>query len=116
MSRSGSREIETKWVASRTAGGSARCTDTWLEVRVGQDSRGRIVAQVSNPTPRDIGQIVLLIQYQDTTGKAQQLRRSLNARVAGGSQQLFDLGLTVKLTQEQTKTLQAGVAGAQVVN
>ncbi len=87
----------------------------YVRVRVGQDAQSRIVARVSNPTPRNISRIVLLIQYRDATGKTQQLRRSLSGTVAAESQQLFDLDLTGKLTQEQIKTLQSGIAEAQVV-
>ena len=84
----------------------------YIQVKVGQDTQGRIVAQISNPTPRDIDQIALIVQYQDTT--TQQLKRDLTGVVAAGEQQLFDLGLTGKLTPEQIKTLQAGITGAQV--
>jgi predicted Zn-dependent protease len=87
----------------------------YVKVRAGQDAQGRIVAQINNPTPRNISGIVLVIQIRNTTGQAQRLRRSLKGTVAAGSQQLFDLGLTGKLTQEQIKTLQARIVGAQVV-
>ncbi len=87
----------------------------YVKARVGQDAQGRVVAQISNPTPRNISGIVLVIQFRNAAGQGQQLQRNLKGRVAAGSQQLFDLGLTGKLTQEQLKTLQAGIIGAQVV-
>ena len=86
----------------------------YLEVKVGQDSQERIVAQISNPTPRNISSIVLLVQYRDSSGRTQQLRRSLNGTVASGKQQLFDLGMTGKLTAEQIKSLQVGITRAQI--
>ena len=86
----------------------------YVKVRTGQDSQGRIVAQISNPTPRDIKGIVLIIQFKNAAGKVQKLQRDLKGMVTAGSQNLFDLGLTGKLTQEQIKTLQARIAGAEV--
>jgi tetratricopeptide (TPR) repeat protein len=89
--------------------------DKYVKVRVGQDAQGRIVAQVSNPTPRNINKIVLILQFKGATGKLQRLQRSLKGTITAGNQQLFDLGLKGKLTQEQIKTLQARIAGAEVV-
>jgi tetratricopeptide (TPR) repeat protein len=87
----------------------------YIEVRAGQDAQGRIVVQISNPTPRDINRIVLILQARNAAGKVQKLRHNLKGTVTAGSQKIFDLGLTGKLTQEQIKTLQAGIVGAQVV-
>jgi len=87
----------------------------YIQARVGQDAQGRVLAQISNPTPRNIGSLVLAVQFNDTNGQPLQLNRSLRGVVAAGSQQVFDLGLTGKLTQEQINTLQVGVSGAQVV-
>jgi len=87
----------------------------YIQVRVGQDAQGRVLAQISNPTPRIIGNLVLVIQFNNTNGQPLQLNRSLRGTVAAGSQQVFDMGLTGKLTQEQINTLQAGISSAQVV-
>jgi len=86
----------------------------YVNIRVGQDGQGRIIAQVSNPTPKNISGIVLIMQFQNEAGKVQQLQRNLRGTVAAGSQQQFDLGLTGKLTPAQLKTLQARIAGAEV--
>lgn len=87
----------------------------YLKVGAGQDAQGRIVAQVSNPTPRNVGGMVLIIQCRNEAGQVQKLQRNLKGSVAAGSQQLFDLGLTGKLTPEQVRTLQAGILRAEVV-
>jgi predicted Zn-dependent protease len=89
--------------------------EKYVQVKLGQDAQGRIVAQISNPTPRDITGIRLIIQYQESVGKTQQLIHNLSGTIPSGKQQLFDLGLTGKLTPEQLKTLQAGISGASVV-
>ena len=88
--------------------------DKYIEVRAGQDAQGRIVVQVSNPTPRNINRIVLILQARNAAGKVQKLQHSLKGTVAAGNQKVFDLGLTGKLTQEQIKTLQAGIIGAKI--
>jgi len=87
----------------------------YIKVKLGKDAKARIVAQVSNPTPRDINGIVLVFQFRNAAGKAQKFQRKLTGTVKAGQQKLFDLGLTGKLTQEQINTLQAGIAGAKVV-
>ncbi len=86
----------------------------YIKVRVGPDAQGRIVAQLSNPTPRDINGIVLVVQFKDATGLTQQLRRSLSGTLAAGTQQLFELGLTGTLTPEQIQTLRVEITAAQV--
>lgn len=87
----------------------------YIQARVGQDAQGRILAQISNPTPRNIGNLVLVLQFQNTNGQPLQLNRSLRGTVAAGSQQVFDLGLSGKLTQKQVNTLQVGIAQAHVI-
>jgi len=87
----------------------------YIQARAGQDARGRVVAQISNPTPRSVGALVVLVQFASVAGQAQQLQRSLRGTVASGSQQLFDLGLAGVLTQEQLNTLRVSVIRAQVV-
>jgi predicted Zn-dependent protease len=86
----------------------------YLSARAGLDAQGRIVARIDNPTPREVSGIALVIQLKNAAGKTQRLQRNLKGRVAAGSQQLFDLGLTGQLTQEQIKTLQVGITGARV--
>lgn len=86
----------------------------YIKVRAGQDAQGRIVAQVSNSTPRDINKIVLILQARNAAGKVQKLQRKLKGTVAAGRQKVFDLDLTGKLTQEQIKTLQASIIGAKI--
>ncbi|HKI59943.1 MAG TPA: M48 family metalloprotease [Mariprofundaceae bacterium] len=87
----------------------------YIQVRAGQDAQGRVLAQIGNPTPRNIGNLVLVIQFNNVNGQPLQLNRRLRGTVAAGSQQVFDLGLTGKLTQEQIKTLQVAIAQAEIV-
>ena len=86
----------------------------YIKVKLGQDAKGKVLAQISNPTPRKINGIVLILQYQNASGMAQKFQSKLSGTVAPGKQKLFDLGLTGKLTQKQIKTLQAGIFAAKV--
>ncbi|MCF6180219.1 MAG: M48 family metalloprotease, partial [Geopsychrobacter sp.] len=86
----------------------------YIRVKTGQDKQGRIVAQLSNPTPRNIDGIVLLIQYQDVTGRAMRVKRGVTGTVKAGSQQMVDLSLSGKLSREQIKRLQVKIIAAQV--
>jgi len=64
----------------------------YVQVKAGRDGQGRIVAQVSNPTPRSIADLVVAVQFNNAAGQTQQIERSFRGTVAAGSQQLFDLG------------------------
>ena len=86
----------------------------YIKVKLGQDANGKVLAQISNPTPRRINGIVLTLQYKNAAGKAQKFQSKLSGTVAPGKQKLFDLGLTGKLTKKQVKTLQAGISAAKV--
>jgi len=87
----------------------------YVQVKAGRDGQGRIVARISNPTPRQIGNLVVLVQYHNATGQMQQLQRVLRGSVATGSQQLFDLGLTGSLTEAELNTLRVGIVRAELV-
>jgi len=86
----------------------------YIKVKLGKDANGKVLAQISNPTPRKINGIVLILQYKNASGKAQKFQSKLSGTVASGQQKLFDLGLTGQLTQQQIKTLQTGILAAKV--
>jgi len=87
----------------------------YIQIQAGQDRQGRIVAQISNPTPRNVGGLVLVIQFQNAAGQVQRLQRALDGTVASGGQQMFDLGLAGQLTAEQINSLQAAIIRARVL-
>jgi len=86
----------------------------YIQVRVGQDAQGRIVAQISNPTPKSVTGIVLLLQVQSVSGQLQQAERPLQGTLVAGSQQVIDLGLAGRLTPEQINSLRVAVSRAQL--
>ncbi len=87
----------------------------YIDIRTGLDAQGRILAEVSNPTPRDIRNVVLIVQIRDAAGRVQQVQRNLGGTISAGSQRLFDLGLTGQLSKAQLKSLQGVIAGAEIV-
>jgi len=86
----------------------------YIQLRTGRDAQGAIVAQLANPTPRNINGIVLNVRFNDAAGNAQQLQRSLSGTLASGAQQLLDLGLSGSLSDDRLNTLQVAVIKAQV--
>ena len=88
----------------------------YLQVKTGIDPQGKIVAQLANPTPRNVGNIDLLIQFQESATRTQRLKLTLNGILAAGSQQVYDLGLTGKLSQAQLNSLQVAVVAARVIH
>jgi len=87
---------------------------TYIQLRVGRDAQGRVIAQISNPTPRNAAGIVLAVQFRDAAGQMQQMQRSLQGVLAAGQQQQLDLGLGTALGDEQLGTLRLSVVRAQV--
>ncbi len=86
--------------------------DKYLQLRSGIDQTGRVKAEVSNPTPRDITGIVVLIQFSDNTGRTQEIRRPLQGVLKAGRKSLVDLGL--KTSPERVKGLRTRIVAARV--
>ncbi|MDQ6966536.1 MAG: M48 family metalloprotease, partial [Mariprofundaceae bacterium] len=86
----------------------------YIQLRAGKDAQGRIVAQLANPTPRNIAGIVVQVRFNDAAGNAQQLQRTFNGTLASGTQQFLDLGLTGVLSEDRLNTLRVTVLKAQV--
>jgi len=89
--------------------------EKYIQIRLGSDRQGRVVAQINNPTPRPVGQLVLAFQYQAANGQLQQFNRGVNDRIAAGSNVVIDTELTGRLTPEQLSTLKVIVRAARIV-
>ncbi|ATX78827.1 Putative Zn-dependent protease, contains TPR repeats [Mariprofundus aestuarium] len=90
--------------------------DKYIKVKAGLDGQGRVVVQISNPTPRQVGNLVVLVQYRNAAGQMQQMQRALRGSVAAGTRQLFDLRLTGSLVEAELNTLRIGIARAELVH
>ncbi|HCS12483.1 MAG: peptidase M48 [Zetaproteobacteria bacterium CG06_land_8_20_14_3_00_59_53] len=86
----------------------------YIQLRAGKDAQGRIVAQLANPTPRNVNGIVLLVRFTNAAGQPQQIQRNFNGVLASGTQQLLDLGLSGLVSDDRLNTLQVGITQAQV--
>ncbi len=86
----------------------------YVRVKVAQNSSGGIVAQISNPTPRKIGRVVLAISVADTSGRVRQTSKPLSGTIAAGTKEKINLGIN-GLTQAQLQTLRVAVTQARVV-
>jgi tetratricopeptide (TPR) repeat protein len=86
----------------------------YVQVKVAQNSSGGIVAQISNPTPRKIGRVVLAISVADTSGRVRQISKALSGTIAAKTKEQINLGIN-GLTQAQLQTLRVTVTQASVV-
>lgn len=86
----------------------------YLQAKAGQDGQGRVLVRIGNPTPRNVGSLVVTIQGRNEAGQPYRLQRALRGNIPAGSQKIFDLDLTGKLTRAQINTLQVAVSQARV--
>ena len=85
----------------------------YLRVRSGINRSGRLIAEISNPTPRDVSGIVLAVRYPDGAGRLRQVERPLQGRLSAGQRQVLDLGIAVDpalATQVRSAVVAARIA------
>jgi hypothetical protein len=87
----------------------------YIQVRTAMDNRGRLVAQISNPTPKDVRGLVIAVKYAGRDGRMRQAKAPLNGVLKAGTKEVVDLGVG-SMSQEQMRGLQAGIVGASVAN
>jgi len=85
----------------------------YLKLRTGLDSSGRLKAEISNPTTKDIKDLVVAIQYRDTKGKTRQIKRPFRGTIRAGSKKVVDLGLH-NIPKEQLRNIKTGIVSAKV--
>jgi predicted Zn-dependent protease len=85
----------------------------YLQLRAGLDGN-RLKAEISNPTPRDVSNLVITIQYPDSSGRTREIKRPFRGTLPAGQKQVVDLG--IQLTAEQARQVRTGIVGAQVQN
>lgn len=89
--------------------------NSYLKLRVGKGSMGHIMAEIGNPTPQKIGDIHLVLTFQNEVGQTRTLQRSLSGTIAPGKKKLFDLNLKGVLPEQQLQTLQVNVSQARII-
>ncbi|HID83077.1 MAG TPA: tetratricopeptide repeat protein [Chromatiales bacterium] len=85
----------------------------YLKLRTGLDSSGRLKAEISNPTPKNVRDVVVAIQYQDVNGRTRQIKRPFRGTLRAGSKEVIDLGLH-NIPKEKLRTIKTGIIGAKV--
>jgi predicted Zn-dependent protease len=84
----------------------------YIKVRSGINRSGRLIAEISNPTPRDVTGIVLAVRYPDASGRLRQIERPLQGRLNAGHRQVLDLGIA--LDPAQATQVHSGVVAARI--
>lgn len=87
-----------------------RVLKTW------QNDQGAILAEISNPTPRNVTGIELAVTFKDEKGKRGHLKVLLEGQASANSRHLFDLGITERLMQEKATEYQLKLVAARVAN
>jgi predicted Zn-dependent protease len=84
----------------------------YLKVRTGVNQTGQLLAEISNPTPRDVTGLVLALQYPDDSGRMRSVRHSLSGRLKSGQKETVSLGINVKL--EQVRQVRSAIVDARI--
>lgn len=81
-----------------------------------QNDQGVIVAEISNPTPRNIVDIELAVTFKGEKGREGHLSVLLREGVSTNSSELFDLGISERLMQEKATEYQLKLVTAKVAS
>jgi tetratricopeptide (TPR) repeat protein len=87
----------------------------YIKVRTGMNERGRLIAEITNPTPKDVRGLAISVQYADKNGRMRQAKAPLNGVLKAGSKEVVDLGVG-SMSQEQLRTLKSAIVSARVAN
>ncbi len=86
----------------------------YIQVRHGISSQGYLIARVSNPTPKDIKNLVIGMEYPDRYGRMQRIKKPLSGILKAGTQEVVDLGIG-QVSREQLRSLRTDIIRAIVV-
>ncbi|MCU7829959.1 MAG: M48 family metalloprotease [Candidatus Thiodiazotropha sp. (ex Myrtea sp. 'scaly one' KF741663)] len=85
----------------------------YIKLQTGLDNDGRLKAALSNPTPSNVRDVVVTVQYRDTNGRVRKVNRSYKGKLAAGKKRIVDLGFA-KLTKDQLSNIKASITGARL--
>lgn len=86
----------------------------YISVRTGVQN-GQLVAQVTNPTPRDVGGIVIGLQVLGPDGRVKQGTKEIGGVLRAGSREIVPLGLS-NPSEQVARSAKAQVVRARVAN
>jgi predicted Zn-dependent protease len=84
----------------------------YIGLRIGVDKKGRVLAVISNPTPKNITGLVIALQFPDTKGRLQEVQRKIRGQLRAEQKQQVDLGVKVK--PEQARQVRSKVVAARI--
>jgi len=91
----------------------AQNPDKYIKLRLGKTQQGSIAAEISNPTPQNVGAIQLIVQFTNSIGQPQQMSQRLSADVGAGKTKLFNLN--INLSDQQLQSLQGKITAATLI-
>ena len=92
-----------------------RNPNNYLKISTGLDKRGLVIAKVHNPTELLVGNVELIIQYQDASGKIREMIRYVPGTIAPGKTAYLSLGIGPVRDPSNLNRIRVAVAGAAVV-
>ncbi|MCU7845597.1 MAG: M48 family metalloprotease [Candidatus Thiodiazotropha sp. (ex Monitilora ramsayi)] len=85
----------------------------YIKIRTGLDNNGRLKAELTNPTPGDVKNVVVTVRYRDSSGVIRSVKRAYRGELMAGKKRVVDLGFS-SLTQSQLVNINAVVTGANL--
>ncbi|MCO6413577.1 MAG: M48 family metalloprotease [Thiogranum sp.] len=86
----------------------------YIGIRHGLSRSGNIILEISNPTPRDVTDLVVLVQYPDASGRMRQVSDRLQGRLKAGQKQTLELNLAVD--PKQAGRIRSGIRSARIAD
>ncbi len=85
----------------------------YISVQATANRNGRVFAQITNPTPRDVNSVLIAIQFRDEKGRIRQTTQPLHSTLRAGSSKTVDLGFNV-VDAVQLRTIRTTIIRAQL--
>ncbi len=87
----------------------------YIQVRTRVNKRRHMIAEISNPTPKDVSGLTVVVRYVGNDGRMRQVKGPLNGVLNAGDTETVDLGVG-PTNQEQLRSLKSAIVSARVAN
>ena len=87
----------------------------YIKLRTGLDNKGRLKAELYNPTPRDVKSIVIAIRFRDSKGRIRDLKRVYKPVLPAGKKRLIDIRVK-DIPQAQLSKAKFAIIGASLAD
>jgi len=92
-----------------------RNPNNYLKLSTGLDKSGLVIAKIYNSTELLVGNVKLIIQYQDASGKIREMIRYVPGTISPGKTAYLSLGIGPFTEPSTLNRIRAVVAGAAVI-